>query len=370
MAASTAALPASAASVKLIHAFGKTTQGDIPTGGLLAIGNLFYGVTASGGKASSECGQFRCGVVFSLTRNGHETVLHQFNGKDGYLPAGGLVALNGVLYGTTMSGGSSKHGTIYSITPQGDFSTIYSFSGVGDGSAPVNSMVAVGNVLYGATASGGLNNNGTAFSITPSGAFTSLYKFGAAGDVGTPEAPYIEYQGLLYGTSSFGGAANNGTIFTLTPAGAETVLHSFATGEGANPAASLTAFNGVLYGTTVNGGASNAGTIFSVTTDGSLATLYSFPNQPDSAGYAPSTNLIAANRSFYGAAEYGGNAPTCRTGCGTVFSITPNGAFTQLYVFTNQNAIQGFPTGPLIAVGSTIYGVASFGDGAVYAFTP
>jgi hypothetical protein len=45
------------------------TNGNLPVGGLIAdkAGN-FYGTTAGGGVYLSGCGQFGCGTVFELTR--------------------------------------------------------------------------------------------------------------------------------------------------------------------------------------------------------------------------------------------------------------------------------------------------------------
>ncbi len=110
------------------------------------------------------------GTVFSIGRHGHEQVLHSFGStaRDGAIPAAGLVNLNGTLYGTTDSGGAHRSGTVFSITRDGVETVLYSFGTVpGDGAYPLAGLTAVGATLYGTTSSGGANGRGTVFSITP-----------------------------------------------------------------------------------------------------------------------------------------------------------------------------------------------------------
>ncbi|HEX4296280.1 MAG TPA: choice-of-anchor tandem repeat GloVer-containing protein [Rhizomicrobium sp.] len=64
-------------------------------------------------------------------------VLHSFSGSDGSTPNGNLV-LDGAgnLYGTTAEGGSSGDGTIFKLSPAGDFALLHSFTGGSDGRGP------------------------------------------------------------------------------------------------------------------------------------------------------------------------------------------------------------------------------------------
>jgi hypothetical protein len=56
--------------------------------------------------------------VFKVSLSGKETVLHTFTGsKDGEYPFGSLLAVNGVIYGTTAYGGTPDFGTIFTIAP-------------------------------------------------------------------------------------------------------------------------------------------------------------------------------------------------------------------------------------------------------------
>ncbi|MBV8530987.1 MAG: hypothetical protein JO104_06690, partial [Candidatus Eremiobacteraeota bacterium] len=53
-----------------------------------------------------------------IAPSGKESVLYAFkNRSDGATPAAGLLAVRGTLYGTTLGGGSSNEGTVFSITP-------------------------------------------------------------------------------------------------------------------------------------------------------------------------------------------------------------------------------------------------------------
>ncbi len=98
--------------------------------------------------------------------------------------------------------------------------------------------------------------------------------------------------------------------------------------------------NGNLFGTTGGGGAYGYGTVYEQQADGKLTTLYSFCSQANCAdGAYPYGLVLAANGNFYGTTGGGGansNSAICKTGCGTVFEITPAGKFTSLYSFCAQ----------------------------------
>src|SRR5258707_14692567 len=79
-----------------------------------------------------------------------ETVLHTFDGADGYNPVAGLVMdAMGNLYGTTFDGGVGNAGTVFELTPSVNGwreSVIHNFSG-GDGAGPMAGLIfdAAGN---------------------------------------------------------------------------------------------------------------------------------------------------------------------------------------------------------------------------------
>jgi uncharacterized repeat protein (TIGR03803 family) len=152
-------------SVTVLHEFANGTDGAGPTGGLINVKGKLYGTTGNGG--TGDCSNIGCGTVFSITPSGKEMVLHSFSGSDGAFPWAGLINVNGTLYGTTMSGGSSGYGTVFSMTLSGDETVLHSFARYGDGIAPFGRLLNVNGTLYGTTAHGGIHAEGTVFSLTP-----------------------------------------------------------------------------------------------------------------------------------------------------------------------------------------------------------
>ena len=105
----------------ILHDFaGAPADGSAPAAGVImdAEGSL-YGVTVQGGNAT-QCGEngHGCGTVYKLSKNGKITLLHSFDGYDGSFPYGGITrdAL-GNFYGTTMGGGgvALDNGTAWEI---------------------------------------------------------------------------------------------------------------------------------------------------------------------------------------------------------------------------------------------------------------
>jgi uncharacterized repeat protein (TIGR03803 family) len=253
---------------RVLHSFGKGKEGRQPRAGVTALNGVLYGTTFQGGIHGA-------GTVFSVTTTGSEHVLHNFtssNISDGYEPLAGLTALNGNLYGTTASGGGygscSGQGTVFKITPAGKETILHSFGcGLNDGNSPWSGLIAVKGVLYGATTAGGIyQSQGTVYSITPAGKETVLYSFQAQGDGVSPQSSLISLNGVLYGTTLRGGTNDAGVVFSVDAAGHGKVLHSFgAKGDGLLPQGGLTNLNGALYGTTEGGGNyRNNGTIYAL----------------------------------------------------------------------------------------------------------
>ena len=141
--------------------------------------------------------------------------------------------------------------------------------------------------LYGTTAGGGDYGAGTVFKMTTNGTFTTLYMFTGGADGANPYAALAQgTDGNFYGTTAGGGDYGAGTVFKMTTNGTLMTLYSFTGGDdGANPWTGLTqGADGNYYGTTRSGGPYFiAGTIFMITTDGTLTTLYSFTGGDDGA---------------------------------------------------------------------------------------
>jgi uncharacterized repeat protein (TIGR03803 family) len=245
-------------SVKVVHSFDSTYSytrngGAVPRAGLINVNGTLYGTTALGGDGPGCASGDLCGTVFSVTKSGQFKLLHNFGkGSDGSLPQAPLLDVNGTLYGTTTRGGEHTNGTIFSITTAGDYTTLYSFGGTqNDGRNPMSALINVQGLLYGTTNGGGSGTQGTVFSITTDGSENIVYSFASDGADGVgPTAALKNVKGVLYGTTSSGGVNDVGTVFKLTKSGKETVVHSFDKGDGVNPVAGVIAVGGTLYGTT------------------------------------------------------------------------------------------------------------------------
>ena len=172
---------------KLLYSFtGLNGDGYAPNAGVtLGPNGVLYGTTRYGGQYTTlDCTDGRgCGTVFQLTPPAvgggawTETILHTFEGfasGDGSQPNSSLVlGPNGVLYGTTRTGGgvgtAPGYGTIFEMVPPpspgGSWSenVLYSFTGGNDGNTPNAVTLGTDGNLYGTTISGGTHKVGVVF---------------------------------------------------------------------------------------------------------------------------------------------------------------------------------------------------------------
>jgi uncharacterized repeat protein (TIGR03803 family) len=256
-----------------VYSFKGGTDAQGPEGGLIYDGGELYGTTVYGG--GSGCGGAGCGTVYETTTAGAERVIYSFKGgADGERDYSNVVALHGRLYGTTLFGGSgcgsTGCGTVYELNKNGKKKILHTFAGTSDGAYP-NGLIAVKGVLYGTTEGGGPKNSGVIFSITTKGTENLLHAFTDIPDGNQPDADLLYYNGKLYGTTNGGGTGGFGTVFEApTSGGSETVLYSFGGGsDGSGPQSPVVDFHGELYGTTYLGGGTGCsgngcGTIFKV----------------------------------------------------------------------------------------------------------
>lgn len=266
----------------VLYKFTGHSDGATPDAGLLrdAKGNL-YGTTMGGGLKSQ-------GAVFELTPAGSENALFSFNGLDGSLPKSTLIQVNGNFYGTSSQGGGaaacpSGCGVVFELSTNGTQTMLHVFTGGADGAYPVGALVsdAAGN-LYGTATNGGKLNKacptgcGTVYKLAPSPGgtwtFTVLHKFTGEGDGYYPAGALVmDTKGNLYGLTGGNTCWGNtcaGSLFEITTAGTETVLYKFKgkNGDGQFPSGALVLDGkGNLYGTTYLGGAYGYGTVFKVT---------------------------------------------------------------------------------------------------------
>jgi len=304
-------------------------------------------------------GSFKTLVSFTFTN------APNYGASGGYERTGSMVqGDDGNFYGTTPSGeppdannlsGTFTYGTVFKMTPAGTFTSIYFFDALAAeySGAPLDGQWPVGNLingtdgnLYGTAPNGGAYAAGTVFQIMTNGALTVIYSFG--GNAGfEPAVGWTNYDGNeplagvvqgtdgnFYGTTASDGAYGQGTVFQLTPGGVLMTLHSFTNlndlgqnVDGAKPEGELVeGDDGNFYGTATSGGADACGTIFRITPAGAYDILVSFNGTN---GFRPVAGLCKGNDgNFYGT-TYGapGNYYS------TVFQMTTNGVLTTLHQF-------------------------------------
>jgi uncharacterized repeat protein (TIGR03803 family) len=377
-----ASLSAHAQTLTVLYSFTGAADGGYPESGLTldSAGNV-YGTTEYGGSGNFNCSG--CGVVFKVSGDGTETVLHSFTGKlDGAIPLFGTLFRDpaGNLYGTTSTGGANGGGTVFRLGLNGKQVSIAFPNGTGAGfSAAGLTPDGAGNA-YGTTQYRGTGcapfGCGTVYKVSHSGKITIVYSFQGGTDGANPIADLVrDSAGNLYGTTLDGGAGSAGTVFKIDSTGKESVLYAFMGGtDGGLPHSGLLRDSaGNLYGTTSSGGVNFGGTIFKIDSAGNHTILYNFCSQSCLDGQTPMGNLARDSAgNIYGATQSGGNAYA-----GVVFELGTNGVETVLYNFCNVgNCSDGDE--PLSGVtrdsqgnlyGTTFYG-GSIGYGVVFKLTP
>jgi uncharacterized repeat protein (TIGR03803 family) len=299
------------------------------------------GIIAQGqdGNLYSTAPQDGDGSVFSISPGGTLKVVYAFSGgSDGLSPSGGLsLGTDGNFYGTT-SGGGFAPGTIFKVTPSGTLMTLYTFTNGLDGSDPTAPPIeGLDGNYYGTAANGnqGQGFYGSVYKITPSGTFTTLRSLDI-NDGAFPEDPLVQStKGILYGTTEAGTSNNEGDTFSITSSGKFKAMFKFDGTHGANPSAPLIqATDGNFYGTTKVGGANNLGEVFKSSASGKITILYSFTGNGD--GAIPNGGLVqASDGNFYGTTSMA----TGTSGCGTIFRISPKGAFATLFTFLSDGSL-------------------------------
>jgi uncharacterized repeat protein (TIGR03803 family) len=200
--------------------------------------------------------------------------------------------------------------------------------------------------------------------------YTVLHDFTDSPDGAIPGPIIRDAHGNLYGTTKYGGLADCGegtcgTVYKVDSAGNYSVLYSFEGGtNGTNPVAGLVRdAAGNLYGTTQgNGFIDGDSVIFKVDANGQETTL--LVADISGASSLDSPLALDAQGNLYGMSPFGGE-PNCGwnsfgLGCGTLFKLSPSGAFSVLHVFDGTDGMQ--PEGGLVLDGKgNLYGTANFG---------
>ena len=319
----------------------------------------FFGVNALDGTNGG-------GAIFRFSTNGDYATLWSFRSSES--PVGSLLlGQDGRFYGVAQYGGVNNSGFIYALATNGTLTTISSCSWQG-GCTPAGSLVQMADgLLYGAVNVGGIFGKGAVFRLSTNGVFTTLVSFfGLNGSKPTGRlicAP----DGYLYGVTCLEGGHGFGNVFRCSTNGDLTVIYDFTTSITGSSMAEWTdgltcGPDGTLYGVVARGGANSYGMLFSLTPDGVFSNLYSFDLA--TGAYPFRRVLFAADGNLYCSTSHGGWAEM-----GSVLRFTPSGGFdsdldwlrTGACVFTG--GYQGFqPCTPLMqAADGNLYGVTLYG---------
>jgi uncharacterized repeat protein (TIGR03803 family) len=315
-------------SLSVLYSF-DITHGASPYGSLIqANDGSFYGTTSYGGTTYYQGSLY--GTVFRLTTNGVISTIFSFDYNRGGTPMAGLVSdSNGILYGTTKtggangSGGNGDYGTVFQIKNGGLLS--YSFYGT-DGWEPLAGLVKAndGN-YYGATFYGNNSSSGMIYRFRTNGVITMISCYASTNGAGPVDNLLSGEDGCLYGTTTAGGDYGRGIFYRMTTNGVITKLASFLGSPGDYPSGKLAAGgNGLFYGI------SSSGRVYKVNTNGTVTTLSTL-----SSSTQPNNDLImGADNALYGTTREGGASFYY----GSVFRVTTNGSLSTLYSFTSSNA--------------------------------
>jgi uncharacterized repeat protein (TIGR03803 family) len=318
--------------VRILHSFAGTasSDGDTPVGELILVpgspcGTL-YGATQKGGA-------YGVGTVFSISTDDAGTaftVLHDFGNPsysdDGVWPIGPLTPNGaGVLYGTTIYGGTNGLGMVFSLVTGASrdaaVTNVHSFDATGSfPSGPVT--VDGAGYLYGAT--GGDNSTeGTSIvyrikiadgSLLRLFAFKDLYTPAGGALYDFPVGRLVSSSGYVYGVTESGGTWSNGYVFKAKTDGTEfKMIHDFTgdSDDGGSPyAGPILSDDGNLYGTALYGGFYGIGLVFSLPVSATKTTpltlVHSFAGSPDDGGNPMSPLWLDASGNLYGTTSYGG----------------------------------------------------------------
>jgi uncharacterized repeat protein (TIGR03803 family) len=328
-------------------------------------GNL-YGTASAGGAQGF-------GAVFKITPGGTLTVLHSFTANEGQYPASELtLGTGGSFYGTTQLGGTGGClglgcGTVFRITPSGNLTTLYNFTGGDDGAYPSAPPIqATDGNFYGTTEYGGMTGLcpggftgcGGIYKMTPSGTITVLHEFDVT-DGESPTGGLVQADdGKFYGVTQWGGVHSAGVGFSITAGGKYVVLNSFKDDPGGPLNTLVLGSDGNFYGT-CEGGASSDGAAYKMDVKGNATTMASFGNKSGGGrNGAPFAGLIqGTDGDLYGVTSSNGGVSN---GPGVIYRITPERVYSFLYVFTLAGGYDAFVK-PIQHTNGLLYGETTYG---------
>jgi uncharacterized repeat protein (TIGR03803 family) len=339
----------------LLYTFQGKVDGATPVASLVqGTNSLLYGMAQSGGANNS-------GAIFDIGTNGAFTSLYsfaagaktssgRFTNADGSSPVSALtLGADGNFYGTTQYGGVNGYGTLFRLTHSGALTLLYTFSNSVDGGTPSAPLLQYTNgLLYGTTTTGGGNGLGTVFQTTISGQIASLYAFTGTNDGNDPQVGLVDgHDGFLYGACSGSNIesgplhSGNGILFKVDTNGNFVLLYSFTGGittmstsgaynnfDGGYPYALLRGTDGYYFGVAAYGGEDSSGSLFEFSGQPSafpdfgpilafFSGVYYVGSGTDGDGCTPWSLIQAKDGTLYGTTLLGGT-----NNDGTIFSYS------------------------------------------------
>lgn len=348
------------------------SQNPYANGKLLLLDGIIYGTTMGGGSSG-------VGAIFRIATNGSGySVIKSFSAPsganstnaDGAQPRDGLIVWSNTLFATTYEGGFGSRGTVFSTgTNNSSYTVLNHFSGA-NGKNPIVGLTLWSNVLYGTTAAGGISNKGAIFRVNPDGTGFSLVKSFLLSEGVLLLGGVATDGNTLYGTTYQGGISNRGTIYSVGVNGdGFTVLKTFSASDGSQPCYSLILSGSTLYGVTDGSGINSNSVVFRANTDGSGFQVIKRFSEPDPInGTNWDGSYIRGGMVLWNGVFYGTTRWGGLYGNGVVFKLNPDG--TGFAVLKHFSATTSYNGGNYLNVGGMYpAGDLMVADGVLYGAT-
>ena len=336
---------------------------------------------------SHRGGTYGGGAVIRVEPGGRETVLYSFEqGRGAGVPSRLVQRPGGSLYGVTFDGGDRGRGQVFEVTLDGQYRPLHGFGGgADDGQFPAGPLLlASDGHLYGSTLTGGAHGGGTIFRIAPDGSYGVVHSFAilpvgqaigepggmqpgmlvddSDGGVHGPYGNLVEGPpGQLHGLAAKGGAMGAGGVFRFDIGGGVSTRLSF-------PAWPLGAVDGLMRsrdGTfhAVLATLGHPGALLSFGAQGPLRIGREFSGHDDGPRGPTGTLAEGSDGRLYGMSRVGGLFDM-----GTLYAFDPADDSVQvLHSFGLPLRVGSHPNeGVLFADDGSLYGATS--GGGAYGF--